>query len=100
LDLIEGSESPPKHVITSYLKYISESKAEHLVFVAHSAGGWATTELLKSKYGKSIISKTRGIGFTDSVHSIEEDNPKYFLDYLMQNSINWVTSKKKIRYFY
>jgi len=59
LDLIEGSESPPKHVITSYLKYISESKAEHLVFVAHSAGGWATTELLKSKYGKKYNFKNK-----------------------------------------
>jgi len=99
LNLIEGSESPPKHVITSYLKYISQSKAEHIVFVAHSAGGWATCELLKSKYGKSLIAKTRGIGFTDSVHTIEEDDPKYFLDYLMQNTINWVTSKKKLDTF-
>jgi hypothetical protein len=39
-NLIQGSESPPKHVITSYVKHISQSKAEHIVFVAHSAGNY------------------------------------------------------------
>jgi len=96
---IEGSESPPNHVITSYEKYISKSIAEHIVFVSHSAGGWSTCELLKSKYGKDVMKRTRAIGFTDSVHDVETTDKKVFLDFLMNNSINWVTSKKKLDTF-
>jgi predicted hydrocarbon binding protein len=45
------------------------------------------------------MKRTRAIGFTDSVHDVDYDDKKEFLNFLMENSINWVTSEKKLDTF-
>jgi hypothetical protein len=45
---------------------------------------------------KDVLSRLRGIAFTDSVHSIDEDESKPVADFLRAHAINYVTSDKPL----
>ena len=91
---IKNSESPIHHVVTAWNEYISKSKAKDIVFIAHSAGGWASCGLLRNK--KEPFKRVRCIAFTDSVHSLNYDDESDLKKLLKEHSKNWVTSKEKL----
>jgi len=92
---IKNSESPPKHTVYVWDNFISKAQAKDIVIVAHSAGGWATMELLRNR-GDEVLKRLRCVGFTDSVHEVEEDDPENVQKFILENAINWVTSNKEL----
>jgi len=91
------NSSPPEHVIHVWDQIVEKmcTAAKDIVIVAHSAGGYCTMELLRNRYDQ-IKKRVRGIGFTDSVHSVERSDPPLVKQFVMQNAINWVTSDKPL----
>jgi hypothetical protein len=92
---IPSNSSPPEHTIHVWDQFASKALAKDIVIVAHSAGGSCTMALLKNREDQ-VLKKLRGVGFTDSVHSVEKFDPKRTQQFITQNAINWVTSDKPL----
>lgn len=43
-----------------------------------------------------MLERLRAIAFTDSVHDVEKRDPEDLKDWVMDNTINWVTSNKPL----
>lgn len=96
-DVVEIPEhdSPPQHVISVWDKVVSKAKAKDIVTVSHSAGGHGTLMLLRYRED-DVLKRLRAIAFTDSVHSIGKNESQGVKKFIMENSVNWVTSKEKL----
>jgi len=64
---IEGSEDPERHASTVWESFVSKSKAENIVIIAHSYGGVVTMNLA-SNFQDDFIKRVTGVLMTDSVH--------------------------------
>lgn len=64
---IKHSESAEDHAHYVWQMYVSDSKAQNIVIVAHSYGGVVTVSLA-DKLKSEFESRVKAIAFTDSVH--------------------------------
>jgi hypothetical protein len=92
---IPNNSSPPEHTIYVWDQFGAKSAAKDIVIVAHSAGGSCTMSLLRNREDQ-VLKRLRGVGFTDSVHSVERIDPKRTQEFITKNAINWVTSDKPL----
>ncbi len=88
---IPHNQSPVDHCIYVWDSFVSKAKAKDIVIVAHSAGGWCTTELLKAR--PEVLDRLRGVAFTDAVLHVMSSDPSAVKHFIVDNTINWVTSE-------
>lgn len=65
---IPGSETPEKHAISAWEKFVQPANADAIAVVAHSYGGHIAIDL-SEKYTKDFEDKVFALALTDSVHS-------------------------------
>jgi hypothetical protein len=97
-DAVLGSENPRRHVLTAWNDYIRPAAAPHVMFVAHSAGGYGVVNLLVHQ--PDALRRICAIAFTDSAHKLEKirgvRKSPAVLAFLRQHTQNWVRSSKRL----
>ncbi|KAJ2723219.1 hypothetical protein GGI07_002788 [Coemansia sp. Benny D115] len=91
---VQGSETPGEHVGYVWSKYIRESKAQKVAFVAYSTSGIAVLDLLKYDYQR-FTGLTACIAFIDSLHSTFQLAPGA-CSWLAEACAQWATSEKPV----
>lgn len=89
---IKNSESAEEHALYVWQTYISSSKTQNIVIIAHSYGG-VVTVYLADKLKSEFESRVKAIAFTDSVHGYS--NIK-ITDYMKKTAKNWISSSEPL----
>eukprot|EP00817_Percolomonadidae_sp_ATCC50343_P007995 CAMPEP_0117419338 /NCGR_PEP_ID=MMETSP0758-20121206/927_1 /TAXON_ID=63605 /ORGANISM="Percolomonas cosmopolitus, Strain AE-1 (ATCC 50343)" /LENGTH=481 /DNA_ID=CAMNT_0005200357 /DNA_START=385 /DNA_END=1827 /DNA_ORIENTATION=+ len=90
----EYHKSPQMHTIRVYDEILANTKAKHIIIVAHSFGGVCTMELLGKR--PAILKKLRAVVFTDSVHQQQQVDPlsQEAKDFLLKRASNYIQSNQ------
>jgi len=92
---LKGSESKVKHTLSVYDRWAAKAKAEHIVIVAHSAGGYCTQELVSQRIDE-LHGKLKALAFTDAFYSISERDDPRMKEVYRKHGCNWVASDKPL----
>jgi len=88
---IPGNDSPVNHTLYVWDNFCEKTVASQLVIVAHSAGGYCTTNLLRERENR-ILPRLKAIAFTDSGVSVYKDESAAIVKFLKKFAINFVAS--------
>jgi hypothetical protein len=92
---IPESSDPREHTLTVWDRIIAKAKARDMLAVAHSAGGHCTMQLLRSRTA-DVLGRLRAVAFTDSVHSVSDDESRPVARFIMEHAQNYVTSDEPL----
>jgi hypothetical protein len=94
---IPGSSTPREHCVYVWDNFVTKSKAEYVVCVAHSAGGDCIQNVVNER-GEETMKRLCGIAFTDSVHNVLSgvNSGGHVKHFIQLRCRNWVVSKKAL----
>lgn len=90
---VEGNETPEHHCQYVWDNFIKKSKADNIVIVAHSYGGYTIT-LLATHNAFDFTHRVTALALTDSVHSRASIKGQPVIEWFDRNARDWVASKE------